>query len=165
MTTSSNWLPTTTENLSSTSAKDPRHSSANPLIAYPTPFPLSNRLSMTRRDSIQPPSKNKRPGSRILHRISARAILPMTSTAQDSSVPRLPCWWPSRGQVLILSKGQDEFAYGPAANPIWRNKKDIVELITHGHRGRGGSYYAMTRVEIIFHNGEDPLNVSCLLLE
>lgn len=70
----------------------------------------------------------------------------------------------SRGQVLILSKGQDEFAYGPAANPIWRNKKDIVELITHGQRGRGGSYYAMTRVEIIFLNGEDPLNVSCLLL-
>lgn len=70
----------------------------------------------------------------------------------------------SEGNVLILSKGKDVFAYGPAANLVWRNKKDIAELITHGRRGRGGTYYAMTRVEVIFSNGEDPLDISCLLI-
>jgi hypothetical protein len=67
-----------------------------------------------------------------------------------------------RGQVLIVSKGRDEFAYGPADAPHWMNKKDIVELITHGRRAKGG-YFAMTRVEIILQH--DPsVDISCLLL-
>jgi hypothetical protein len=68
----------------------------------------------------------------------------------------------SKGHVLILSKGKDEFAYGPAAAPIWRNKLDIAELITHGRRGRGG-YSATTRVEIIFKNNAS-FNISCLFI-
>jgi hypothetical protein len=68
----------------------------------------------------------------------------------------------TRGKVLILSRGKDEFAYGPANTPQWMNKKDVVELITHGRRGRGG-YYAVTRVEIVLQH--DPsVDISCLLL-
>ncbi len=70
----------------------------------------------------------------------------------------------SRGLVLILSKGKDQFAYGPADNPVWRNKKEVVSLITHGRQGKGGSYGPLTRVEIIFQHDSDHIDLSCLLL-
>ena len=65
-------------------------------------------------------------------------------------------------ELLQLEDDPDGAAYGPAAAPIWRNKLDIAELITHGRRSRGG-YSATTRVEITFKNNAS-FNISCLFI-
>jgi len=69
----------------------------------------------------------------------------------------------ANGRVLILSRGIQEFTYGPVVNPQRFNKSAIREIVTHGVRGRGG-YSKMTWVEIIFANGQS-LNISCLILK
>jgi len=66
------------------------------------------------------------------------------------------------GKVLIVSRGKQEFSYGPADSPEVFDKKDIREIITYGRTQKGG-YPNLTRVEICFIDGRS-LDLSCLLL-
>jgi hypothetical protein len=68
----------------------------------------------------------------------------------------------ARGRVLVISRGRDEFSYGPTENPVPYNKKDIMEIITYGGRTKGG-YPRLTRVEISFKDGRS-INISCLII-
>ena len=66
------------------------------------------------------------------------------------------------GKVLILSRGKDEFSFGPASSPTTFDKKDIREIFTYGRRYRGG-YAALTKVEIHFTD-DRIIDISCLLI-
>lgn len=68
----------------------------------------------------------------------------------------------AKAKVLILSRGKQEFAYGPAATPASFNKKDIKEIITYGRRAKGG-FTPFTRVELRFVDGHS-LDISCLMI-
>ena len=69
----------------------------------------------------------------------------------------------SEGKVLILSKGKDDFAYGPANDPIPLRKQDIRSIVTYGRVNRGG-YPSWTKVKITFKDGRS-IDISCLLIE
>jgi hypothetical protein len=68
----------------------------------------------------------------------------------------------AKDKVLIISRGKQEFSYGPAATPERFNKNDIKEIITYGRRAKGG-FTALTRVEIRFLDGRC-INISCLMI-
>lgn len=70
----------------------------------------------------------------------------------------------SRGQVLILSKGNDTFYYGNKTNPQKFEKKNILDIVTYGRKGKGGTYDGyVVRVEINFKDGHS-LNASTLII-
>ena len=68
-----------------------------------------------------------------------------------------------KDKVLVLSRGRDEFYYGPSDSPELYSKKEIDSVITYGRQGRGG-YPMLTRVEINYKNGTS-LNLSCLMID
>lgn len=68
----------------------------------------------------------------------------------------------AKGKLLILSKGKEEFSYGPASSPTTFNKKEIREITTYGRSSRRG-YYSLARVEIGFLDGRN-INISCFLI-
>jgi hypothetical protein len=68
----------------------------------------------------------------------------------------------AKDKVLILSKGKQEFSFGPPTALATFNKKDIREIITYGRRSKG-SYISLTRVEIDFSYGRT-LDISCLII-
>jgi hypothetical protein len=71
----------------------------------------------------------------------------------------------SRKKMLILSRGNDVFYYGSVENPEKFDKKNILEIITHGRRGRGNSYRRiLVRVEISLTDGRS-VNISSLLID
>jgi hypothetical protein len=69
----------------------------------------------------------------------------------------------AKDKLLIISRGKDEFSFGPSGAPVKFNKKDIREMITYGMKGRGG-YSPFTRIEIRLVNGGS-LDISCLLIQ
>jgi len=68
----------------------------------------------------------------------------------------------AKNKVLILSRGKQEFSYGPPSAPVTFNKNDIQEIITYGRRSKG-SYLPLTRVEIVFKDGRS-IEISCLMI-
>jgi hypothetical protein len=68
----------------------------------------------------------------------------------------------AKDKVLVISRGKQEFSYGPAATPESFSKKDIKEIITYGRRSKGG-FTSLTRVNIRFVNGRS-LDISCLII-
>jgi hypothetical protein len=73
-------------------------------------------------------------------------------------------YWYSRDLILIMTKGNDLFYFGPSEHPKAFNKKEILNLTTHGSRGRGGSYESvLVREEINFTDGRS-INISTILI-
>jgi hypothetical protein len=73
-------------------------------------------------------------------------------------------YWYSRNLVLTMTKGNDLFYFGPSEHPKAFNKKDILNLTTHGSRGRGGSFEGnLLREEINFTDGRS-INISTILI-
>ena len=68
----------------------------------------------------------------------------------------------AKDKVLILSKGKQEFTFGPPEALVTFDKKDIQEIITYGRRSKG-SFVPLTRVEINFSDGRT-LDISCLII-
>jgi len=68
----------------------------------------------------------------------------------------------AKDKVLILSKGKDLFFYGSKDSPTPWHKKDILDVVTYGRRGRGG-YPMLTRIAINFKDGQS-IDISCLIL-
>jgi hypothetical protein len=68
----------------------------------------------------------------------------------------------AKGRLLALSRGKDEFRFGPAEQLTTFYKKDIREINTYGRRARGG-YPRLTKVELLFTDGRS-LDISCLLI-
>jgi hypothetical protein len=69
----------------------------------------------------------------------------------------------AKGNLLILSKGKDEFSFGPIESPALFSKKDIREIRTYGMRGKGGGYSSLTCVEIVFTD-DRLIKISCLMI-
>lgn len=69
----------------------------------------------------------------------------------------------AKGNILIISRGKDEFSFGPIGSPETFSKKDIKEIRTYGMRGRGGSYPSLTDVAIVFTN-DRLIEISCLMI-
>ncbi len=68
-----------------------------------------------------------------------------------------------KNKVLVISRGKDEFSYGPLSGPETFNKKDIMDVTTYGGHRRGGGYSILTRVQINFNDGRS-IDISCLLI-
>jgi hypothetical protein len=74
-------------------------------------------------------------------------------------------WRYCRNLVLVMTKGNDTFYFGPAAQPEKFNKKEIIELTTYGRKRRGGTYTGtLTREEISLSDGRS-INLSSLMLD
>jgi hypothetical protein len=68
----------------------------------------------------------------------------------------------AKDKVLILSKGKQEFSFGPPEALVTCDKTDIREIITYGRRSKG-SFVPLTTVEINFTDGR-ALDISCLII-
>jgi len=68
----------------------------------------------------------------------------------------------AKGNVLIASKGKDEFSFGPIGSPEKFSKKDIREIRTYGMRSKGG-YPVLTYLEIVFTD-DWLIDIPCVMI-
>lgn len=71
--------------------------------------------------------------------------------------------WSDEDQYLQISKGCDQFSFGPLEKPMVYNKDDVDRIIVFGNRNQRNPWESAKVFQIIFKNGEQIQFTSLLI--